>query len=85
MKRAGRRSKNKRDETLIRIKFKQAIEEIDAARQTAEAARAKLGGILAARQSALAAGADSLSENSWKKTEERFRDVVRESSAATRT
>jgi OmpA-OmpF porin, OOP family len=69
---------SKREETLIRIKFKQSLEELDEAKKVAEAARAQLGGVLAARQAAVAAGADSVGEGNWRRSEERFRSLVRE-------
>ncbi len=68
----------KREEELIHIKLKLTLDEVDAARRTATDSRKRLGEVLAARTAAQAAGSDTLSGNLWKRTEDRFRGLLRD-------
>lgn len=66
------------DPDLIAVKLRVALDEIEAARRIAENAREKLADALTARGAALSAGADTLGNNNYKRTEESFRGLVRE-------
>ena len=67
----------KSQEDLARIRLKLAQDELENATQTAASARQRMGDVLDARSAALAAGADTISQNLWKKADEHFRDAVR--------
>jgi outer membrane protein OmpA-like peptidoglycan-associated protein len=71
-------SERKLDPDLIGVKLRVALDEIEDARRIAENARVKLADALTARGAALSAGADSLGNSNYKRTEESFRGLVRE-------
>ncbi|HEY3295707.1 MAG TPA: OmpA family protein [bacterium] len=68
----------KSQEDLTHIRLKLAQDELESARTTASSAQQKLGDVLDARSSALAAGADTLSQDLWRKADDRFRAAVRD-------
>jgi OOP family OmpA-OmpF porin len=70
--------RKKSQEELVQIRLREALDEVAAAKQQASAARQKFSPVLDARTAALAAGADSLSKNLWRKADDRFRSAVRD-------
>lgn len=66
-----------REESLIRIKLQHALEELEASRRAAGAARKTFGDALIEREAARDARADSLSPESWKRAENLLSNALR--------
>ncbi|MDD5088639.1 MAG: OmpA family protein [bacterium] len=68
-----------REENLIRLTLLRALDELEAARRTAAAARQTFGDALIERDAAFDARADSLSPASWKRAEDLLHSALRKS------
>ncbi len=66
------------DANLVSIKFKVALEEIEAGRKAAQHLREQVPTVLAARNAAREAGADTLVPAAWQRAEQQLGRVVRE-------
>jgi len=74
---ANKLIEKKREEGLVRVKLRLALDEVETARRTSQAARTLLNEPIQARAAALSAGADSLNADLWRKTEDRFRQLLK--------
>jgi OmpA-OmpF porin, OOP family len=70
-----------REEDLVRIKLKLAAEELEAMQKAADTANERFEPIFTSRDAALEVHADSLSSSLWRKAEERFRGLLRDTEA----
>ena len=66
------------DASLMAIKYKVTIDEIEAGRQSAQHVRERVPTVIAARAAARDAGADTLTVTGWQRAEQELNRIVRE-------